>query len=449
MSVAENRDANDDFLQFGAESIRAAIAGARDTLPPFAPYPDEPEPDVEPLPGVASPGDWCGRPAPMREFIIPGWIVRGSCGLLSGQEGVGKSLIAQQMATCAAIGKDFLGLEIAHCPVVYITCEDPLDELWRRQEDINRSLGIDMADLEDRLLLVSLKGQIGNELATFDQQGRLSLTPRYKQIEKLALAFNAGLLFLDNAAHLFTGNENARHDVAAFLGLLERLSEAMSGAVVLLAHPNKQHAQGNKQGNEYSGSTGWSAHVRNRLFLDWAEKTDAGDFIGDDGRVLRKSKANYGKKGEEIYFRWHEWAFVRDDDLPEELSARLREVSRDSFENDCFLACLRQRSSEQRAVSESSSSRTYAPKIFATMPEARGCSIDQLARAMDRLWRIGAIERGFLWVIRGEGKSAHGIREASVKGPGARADVTKSVSDDLPMTSSDFPMTSDEDQENA
>lgn len=449
MSVAENRDANDDFLQYGAESIRAAICGARDMLPPFAPYNEEAEPDIEPLPGVASPGDWAGKEAPHRQFIIPGWIVRGSCGLLSGQEGVGKSLIAQQMATCAAIGRDFLGLEIARCPVVYITCEDPLDELWRRQEDINRSLGINMADLEEKLLLVSLKGQIGNELAIFDQQGRLSITPRYQQIEKLTLAFGAGLLFLDNAAHLFTGNENARHDVAAFLGLLERLSEAMAGAVVLLAHPNKQHAQGNKQGNEYSGSTGWSAHVRNRLFLDWAEKTEAGDFIGEDGRVLRKSKANYGKKGEEIYFRWHEWAFVRDEDLPEPMAAQLRAVSRDNYENDCFIACLRQRLSERRAVSESRSSRTYAPKEFADMPEARGCTREQLERAMDRLFRLKTIERGFLWVITGEGKAAHGIREASVKGPGESAEITKSVSDDLPMTSSDFPMTSDEDQENA
>lgn len=449
--MAENRDANDDFLEYGAASIRAAIAGARDTLPPFAPYPDEPEAvaDDGPLPGVTSPGEWTGKQAPHRDFVIPGWIVRGSCGLLSGQEGVGKSLLAQQMATCAAMGLDFLGLQISQCPVIYITCEDPIDELWRRQEDINRSLGIDMADLNDRLLLVSLKGQMNNELAVFDQQGRLSVSPRYRQIEKLALAFKAGLLFLDNAAHLFTGNENARHDVASFLGLLERLSEAMAGAVILLAHPNKQHAQGNKAGNEYSGSTGWSAHVRNRLFLDWAEKTDTGDFIGDDGRVLRKSKANYGKKGEEVYFRWHEWAFVRDDDLPEELSARLREVSRDNFENDCFLACLRQRTSEQRAVSENKASRTYAPKEFADMPEARGCTREQLERAMNRLWRLNVIERGFLWVIRGEGKSAHGIREASDKGPGSRENVTKSVSDDLPMTSPEFPMTSDGDQENA
>jgi RecA-family ATPase len=391
--------------------------------PGWTELPDEPDddpaagidPDYDPdapapLPGVARPGEWLASKPPVRRFIVPGWVVRGACGLLSGQEGVGKSLLAQQMATCAAAGKDFLGLEIARCKTIYITCEDPLDELWRRQEDINASLGITMDDVADTLILVSLKGQLGNELGTFDSSGRLSVAERYRQIEDLAMSFGANLLFLDNAAHLFAGNENARHDVAAFLGLLERLSEAIDGAVILLAHPNKQHAQGNKQGNEYSGSTGWSAHVRNRLFLDWAEKDAEGNFLGEDGRVLRKSKANYGKKGEEITFRWHQWAFVRDEDLPEDVQGELRSVARANFENDCLLACLRQRLSERRPVSEVKASRTYAPKEFVGMPEAKGCDRDQIEGAMDRLFRLKVIERGFLWVDKGEGKARFGLR---------------------------------------
>lgn len=424
MTVAENRDANDDFLQFGAESIRAAIAGARDPFPPFAPYDEDRPVEMAPLPGMVDPSQWDGARPPVRDFIIPGWIVRGSAGLLSGQEGVGKSLIAQQMATCAATGRQFLGLDIARCPVVYITCEDPIDELWRRQEDINKSLGLYMGDLRERLLLVSLKGHLGNELGVFDQQGRLSETERFRQIQKTCLDFGAGLAILDNAAHFFTGNENARHEVATFLGLLERLSEAMVGAVLLLAHPNKQHAQGAKQGNEYSGSTGWSAHVRNRLFLDWAEKSEDGTFIGDDGRVLRKSKANYGKKGEEIYFRWHEWAFVRDDDLPANKRDELRAVSRANFENECFITCLRLYNAQQRPVSENPASRTYAPKVFVDLPEAKGCTREQLEGAMDRLFRTNAIERGYLFTRRGEGKNAFGLREVK-------------DSDDLPMTSDD------------
>ena len=449
MSVSDNIDANDLLVQHGEGSVRAALSRAQSTLPEFAPY-DEPEPEEDPpLPGVFCPSEWTDKNPPPRRFIVPGWIIRGACGLLSGQEGVGKSLLAQQMATCAALGREFLGLEMVQANAMYVTCEDPIDELWRRQEDINTSIGIEMSDLFDKLRLVSLKGEIGNELGTFDQAGRLQVSQRYRQIEKEARLAHSGLIFLDNAAHLFPGNENARHEVAVFLGLLEKLSEAIDGAVVLLAHPNKQHAQGNKQGNEFSGSTGWSAHVRNRLFLDWAMKDAEGNFLGDDGRVLRKSKANYGKKGEEINFRWHKWAFVRDDDLPEDTAKELRDVGRANFENECFLACLRQRISEKRAVSEAMTSRTWAPKVFAEMPEARGCTKEQLAQAMDRLFRLGAVERGFLWVNKGEGKAIHGLREASVSGPADMVKETKTVSADLPLTPPDFPLTSDGETENA
>lgn len=445
MSVSDNIDANDDLIQHGDRAVAEALRRARDTIPPSPPYDEEATTPLAPLPGIIDSDEWYDRKAPIRRFVIPGWIIRGAAGLLSGQEGVGKSLLAQQMATCAAIGRSFLGLDVVAMHTVYITCEDPADELWRRQEDINAALNIGMDDLHGRLTLVSLKGVLGNEFGTFDQQGRLSASERYRQVEALCVDRKASLVFLDNAAHIFPGNENARHDVAVFLGLLEKLSETIDGAVVLLAHPNKQHAQGNKQGNEYSGSTGWSAHVRNRLFLDYADKDAEGNFLGDDGRVLRKSKANYGKKGEEIHFRWHEWAFVRDDDLPEDVAAQLREVSRINFENECFIACLRQRNSEQRAVSESPASRTYAPKVFAEMPEGRGCTADQMRSAMDRLFRLKAIERGYLWVHKGEGKAAHGIREASAQDPKR----TVTVSDDLPMTSPEIPMTSEGKTENA
>jgi len=419
MNTPENYDANDVEVTFGLDRVAEAFLQRESSLPPFAPYDEEAEKstDVEKLPGIVDVGEWSwtDRP-PEREFILPGWIIRGACGLLSGQEGVGKSLIAQQMATCAATGRQFLGMDIEHTKSMYITCEDPADELWRRQIDINKSLGIDMDDLMGNFMPVSLKGQIGNELAVFDQQSRISLTDRYRQIENAVVEFGAGLIFLDNAAHFFTGNENARHDVASFLGLLERLAEEVNGAVILLAHPNKQHAQGSKMGNEYSGSTGWSAHVRNRLFIDWADKTENGEYLGDDGRLLRKSKANYGKKGEEVYFRWHEWAFVRDEDLPESVASELREVGRANFENDCFLDCLRQRLSERRSVSESPSAN-YAPKVFESMPEARGCTKEQLTMAMDRLFRTGAVERGFLWVKKGEGKDVHGLREVGKEVP--------------------------------
>lgn len=376
MQGAEGTDFNDQAMHYGLEDVAATF---------------KPAAAIDELPGGADPYDWEGKRAPHRQFIIPGWVVRGAAGLLTGQEGVGKSLIAQQMATCAALGQSFVGLEIARVNAMYVTCEDPLDELWRRQESINAALGCTMEDLRGRLKLHSLVGELGNELATFDSSGQLTPTKRYHQLVASSLAFGAQLTILDNAAHMFAGNENARHDVAAFLGLIERYSITINGAAILLAHPNKAYAQGNKTGNEYSGSTGWSAHVRNRLFIDYAAAPESGGPADPDERILRKSKANYGKKGEEVEFRWHEWAFVAIDDLPGSQGKEIADAAQAGAENDRFLTCLDKATDERRTVSARLAAPNYAPRVFAKMTVAQKMPIASFERAMERLLHLGLI----------------------------------------------------------
>ncbi|MCC4251210.1 AAA family ATPase [Sphingobium naphthae] len=94
-----------------------------------------------PLPGLCGPETWDGTHAPDREWILRDWLVCKAAGLLSGQEGVGKSLLAQQMATCLAAGIPFLGLQGQRVRALYLTCEDDVDELHRRQEPHPRRRG--------------------------------------------------------------------------------------------------------------------------------------------------------------------------------------------------------------------------------------------------------------------------------------------------------------------
>lgn len=394
-SVWRNFDANDLEREHGIDSVRVAYDARTPARNPLD------------LPGRTGPRVWQGVAAPARRFIVPEWISVGSAGLMGGQDGVGKSLLAQQLATCAAAGVPFFGIAIEQCNALYITCEDSSDELHRRQEAINEALGVTMADLDGKLHLFSLKGEIGNDLTCTGEHGELELTQRYKQLRVAAVETDARLVFVDNAAHVFPGNENDRHQVASFLSVLERLSIEIDGAVILLAHPNKQHGQGNKQGNEYSGSTGWSAHVRNRLFLDWAEGDDP------DRRVLARSKANYAQKGATIDMVWQRWAFYSPDDRRADPAAEQRELIQANGLNAAFLRCLDVRNEQRRPVSEKKASRTYAPKEFADMAEAKGATARQLEQAMDRLFRSGQVEQGFLYRDTGEGKDKHGLRRAS------------------------------------
>lgn len=345
---------------------------------------------------VIDPSRWIGREPPQRRFIVDEWLARGSAAILAGEDGVGKSLLAQQLATCIAAGLPFLGLPVTKAAAMYVTCEDDEDELWRRQRHINARIGLDRDCFP--VVLVSLRGFTDTALGGFDEHGRFHTSPLLDAIEQRALEFAVGFVGLDNVAHMFSGNENARRDVAGFCSVLDRLAMRTDAGVMALAHPAKA------TGSEYSGSTGWSAHVRQRWFLDRGEEHDSA------ARVLHKSKANYSTSGDEVRFRWHAWAFVRDAELGDDQRAELATTAQANAENDAFLRCLAERTRQRRAVTDTSG-RNFAPAIFATMPEAKGLPKDRLSRAMDRLFRIGRIETAFLWRNTEKGRDVIGLRE--------------------------------------
>lgn len=355
---------------------------------------------------IVCPADWEGRDPPPRQWIIDGWLARGSAAFLTGDGGVGKSLFTQQLATCIASGVDCLGLPVAESVALYVTAEDDLDELHRRQSAINAALGLSMRDLSGRLYLVSLKGELGNDLVTFDAAGALELSQRYRDLEAAARAIGAGFVAIDNVAQTFTGNENVRNQVAGFCNVMDRLAMAIGGTVLFLGHPSKA-------GAEFSGSTGWEAHVRQRLYLDWADK-GAGVSGDRDARVLKRSKANYARAGAELDFRWHAGAFALESALPTDARHDGEAMALADIDDRVFLKCLAIRTGQKRPVSHSRNAANYAPKEFARMPEGRRTGADALTAAMERLLRSGRVERATaddpLW--RGDDrKPVLGLRE--------------------------------------
>ena len=331
-------------------------------------------------------GAWESMDTPAREWVLTDWIPARQATYLTGPGSAGKSLVAQQLCTCIALGLPFLGVETRQAVAIYVTCEDDADELHRRQKAICEALGVPLSALVGKLHLVSLAGAIGNELATFDPNGRMIVADAFRTVRETAIATGAGFVTLDNVAHLFAGNENIRNQVAAFCGLLNQLAHAMDdGAVLFLGHPNKA-------GADYSGSTAWENQVRSRLFMETPKDAD-GVALDPDARVLSRGKANYARNGETLAFRWHRWAFIREDELPQDQRAALAATIASNGENEAFIKCLRERAAqgEGRGVGPSPGSN-YAPAQFEGMAQSRGLKKDALRRAMDRLFTIGRIE---------------------------------------------------------
>lgn len=329
------------------------------------------------------PADWQGTTPPERIWRWDRFIPDQQATLLTGAGAAGKSLATQQMSTCIAMGLPFLGVDTRQAPALYITCEDDLEELHRRQEAICAALHVPLEATRGRLFLLSLQGQIGNELALFTPEGAMTIAPRFLEIERTCVELGIRHVTLDNTAHTFAGNENDRHQVAAFVNLNNRLARTIGGSVVMVGHPNKA-------GDSYSGSTAWENQVRSRLYLEVPKNGDEGP-VDPDMRVIRNEKANYSQRGSEVTFYWLKGAFVTEGEMPLGNDRDLRETARAGYENDLFLRLLDTLSAQKRHVSHAPNLGHYAPRVMAGMPEAKGLSKAALARAMERLFATGQI----------------------------------------------------------
>lgn len=323
-----------------------------------------------------------GATIPPREWVVADWLPAKSVTLLAGGGGTGKSLFTQQWLSAISIGAPFLGMaQSKPLPCLYVNCEDEPDEMARRNVDIAAAIHARVDDFTDFYTL-SRAGLPGNELGTFTDARTFKLSAFFGQIEALMIELQIGVLALDNVAHLYTGNENVRGEVTQFVNALARLAINNNCAVILLGHPAKG------EDSTYSGSTGWENAVRNRLFLT-RPKADDGQEINPDERVLSREKSNYAQKDATVPMVWHKGAFVPPEDAPEpDMSDP---ASAAGAMNERFLSCLAECTKQQRAVSDSPYSRTYAPKVFAAMPTAKRAKVADMKAAMERLLMLGKI----------------------------------------------------------
>lgn len=358
---------------------------------------------------LISPAIWDGVQPPEREWRWQNFIPNHQATLLTGAGATGKSLLSQQMATCIGMGLPVLGVHVSPVPSLYITCEDDAEELHRRQTSICAALGVPLSETMNRLYLLSLYGELGNELCTFADNETIIPSDRYNSIVATCQHLGIKHVVLDNSAHLFTGDENKRSHVTSFLNLCNRMAREIDGSVIIVGHPNKA-------GDSYSGSTAWENNVRSRIFMSRI-LDEQGNAKDPDARILKNEKANYSQQGNQIEFRWHRGAFALDTDLPKQERDSIAENVLAAHENAVFLKCLDILTAQKRKVGASIYGN-YAPKAMAAMVEAQGMKVKQFEAAMERLFSIGEIAAEVnLWPgkdrhpVTGLGRKDHKMEE--------------------------------------
>lgn len=243
--------------------------------------------------------DWLGRLAidpalfsvapPPRVWTWESWIPEGVVTGLAGAPGTSKSTLALMLCVLYCVRGSFLGCDLGAegRGAVFITVEDDGDELRRRLQAICRCLCIDPEELRGLLTLVPAINAT-TALVHVDKHGHVSATEKLTGLRDGLRARGAGLCVLDLANDFWSGNENSRGEVTAFVrAFLGRVAVQCKAALLILAHLNKL--------GQLSGSTAWEGSFRSSMVM-----SKRGEHL-----LLDRPKANYAPPLEQAaVLRW-------------------------------------------------------------------------------------------------------------------------------------------------
>jgi RecA-family ATPase len=315
---------------------------------------------------------WSGVEPRPRLWVVPDRIPARNVTLLTGEGGVGKTLLMQQLSVATVIGRDWIGSMPEPGPVIFVTAEDDEDELHFRYHKIAQHYGVDF----DQMSGLHLKSLAGGDavMAAVNHKGIVQPTELFKQIERSALEIRPRWIGIDTAADVFIVDERTRSEVRQCISLLRGLALAVDTAVVLLAHPS---LTGINSGSGLSGSTAWNNSVRSRLYLKTPKKKDNEEEDDDESpvRILETMKANYSALAEPVRLVWKDGLL-----LNEAGPTPMTRVSQEANAQIVFLALIERHNRQDMPVSVNPTARNFAPTVFAGMPEAKPLATTNKAR---------------------------------------------------------------------
>lgn len=360
--------------------------------------PAEPPPDWidEPYPAIShaperKPLDWptlAGQEPPLRDWAVQGWIGMGHVSLLVGTGGIGKSLIAQQIASCVALGHKFIDAIPRERKALMWACEDDHDEIWRRQLAISRWMRVGLEAYDQHLVIEPRHGRANTMIST--EFGRPMITTLVDELAQQANDYHAELVIIDNAAQVYGANENDRHAVTMFLNALS--GRMVGKAILLLAHPSRA------TGSEFSGSSAWENTARTRLYLGSRlpnEKApDGPEDIDQDTRYLCRRKANYS---DQDYRRLSFANGVLYHDMDDALNAPEGAPSDNKHRSSAVVmdGLLALAGMGVRAVN-GRTSPSYLPRLLIEFQLHHGLGETDLSAAMRQNMKLGRIKRAVI-----------------------------------------------------
>jgi RecA-family ATPase len=319
---AQPADALDELREAAAQAAGAPSSkqGKRSSGPGDEPRSGEalPEPyDIEPACLLADraappPRDWIIEDLALAARRVVSMMANG---------GVGKTLLAIQIAIATALNRPLFGLSVRGGSVVGFLCEDEQSEIERRVRAICTAESIQLEAL-DQLYLLSRDGS-DNMLCAFERD-LIVLTEHYWRIDATLERIKPRLLILDTAADSFAGDYMNPAHVRQFIKVaLGGFCARHGTAVLLIAHPS---AASMATGDGGGFSTAWNNSVRSRLYVRRPDSQDKDEVA--DRRIIEVKKSNYGPSGGVIPLMFENGRFIFDANPVDEAQASRRKATK-------------------------------------------------------------------------------------------------------------------------
>ena len=262
------------------------------------------------FPRAYSAASFEGREMLQLDYEAEGDAPAADVTLMAGSGGGGKSQLAVQLLASSALGEPWLNREVKPGPALYVSTEDPEEEVIRRLDRIGLHHGRGFADMA-RLHIWDLFDVEQPEFADFDEDARrLTFTPLWAEFETMVMDLRPVIAVLDSLTDLFGGDENNRRQVKTFVHGLRRLARASGTAIMPIGHVSLSGGQNGGRG--YSGSTQWHNSVRSRLFLSKPEGEERDPTV----RLLAHMKFNYGPEQGDTRLHLRNGVFEAEDAAP-------------------------------------------------------------------------------------------------------------------------------------
>ena len=247
------------------------------------------------------------RKIPVRDWVVPGLLLRRTVSLLVAPPGSGKSLFTLQAAIMVAAQVQWGGYypRISE-KVLVINSEDDADEMARRLVLAAREMGVEQTALTGRLLVVDAPESI--IIAKVDGRSKVVVrTPLIEELVETIKVNRIGVIVVDPFAETFVGDENSNSEVKWALVLWREIARR-TGASLLLVHHAKKYAggmAGDADASRGGGSIIGIVRILMTLF-SMTEDEAAGMDVPEGERSnyvrLDDGKANYSKKGDPRWF---------------------------------------------------------------------------------------------------------------------------------------------------